>query len=370
MKERIHLVLSLRIRIYKLMKLPHLKTKKHPLFKTVMAIGVACLLSGTLYRSALAEADDGAGAPFTPPGGPRARVIILNDLAGDPDGLFATVHALLSPSTEVRAIIGTLGGTINPADTRTAEEAQAKAVQILTLMGLAGKVPTYAGSNTKLMNASTPVKSAGAAAIVSEAMRTDNNKPLYVTVGGSLTDVASALIMQPAIADKFTLVWIGGAPYPAGGPESNFSEDPIAAQVVFNSSKIPIWQVPQNAYAQCMVSRTEIQLNVQPYGAIGAYLSQSLVSFSKELEQFINTGETWTLGDSPLVLLTALTQWFDPTGTGSVFASIPAPHLNSDGTYGPGSGRLIRVYSILDTRLLFSDFFAKMRINYGDRRGR
>jgi purine nucleosidase len=241
------------------MKLPHLKTKKHPLFKTVMAIGVACLLSGTLYRSALAEADDGAGAPFTPPGGPRARVIILNDLAGDPDGLFATVHALLSPSTEVRAIIGTLGA-LNPADTQSAEDAQAKAVQILTLMGLAGKVPTYAGSNTKLMNASTPVKSAGAAAIVSEAMRTDNKEPLYVTVGGGLTDVASAYLMQPGIADKFTLVWIGGAPYPAGGPENNFSEDPIAAQVVFNSSKIPIWQVPQNATC----SRTALSARTCP----------------------------------------------------------------------------------------------------------
>jgi hypothetical protein len=237
-------------------------------------------------------------------------------------------------------------------------------------MGLAGKVPTYAGSNTILTNASTPVKSAGAAAIINEAMQTDNKKPLYVAVGGSLTDVASAYLMEPGIADKFTLVWIGGAPYPAGGPENNFSEDPTAAQVVFNSSKIPIWQVPENAYAQCMVSRTEIQLNVQPYGAIGAYLSQSLVSISKELEQFINTGETWTLGDSPLVLLTALTQWFDPTGTGSAFVSMPAPHLNSDGTYSPGSGRLIRVYSILDTRLLYSDFFAKMRVNYGDRHGR
>jgi purine nucleosidase len=322
------------------MKIPHLRTKQHSLFQTVMAIGAGCLLSGTLIRSALAGADDGAGAPFKPLGGPRARVIVMNDLAGDPDGLFSTVHALLSPSTEVRAIIGTLGGGAS-TDTKTAEEAQAKAVQILTVMGLAGKVPTYAGSDTKLMNASAPVKSPGAAAIVSEAMRTDNSKPLYVTVGGSLTDVASAYLMQPSIADKFTLIWIGGAPYPAGGPENNFSEDPIAAQVVFNNSKIPIWQVPQNAYAQCMVSRTEIQLNVQPYGAIGPYLSQSLVNLSEEiLSSFkFSTGETWTLGDSPLVLLSALTQWFDPTGTGSTFASIPAPHLNSDGTYGPGSGR-------------------------------
>src|SRR5690242_21943509 len=37
---------------------------------------------------------------------PRSRVILDNDYAGDPDGLFQTAHHLLSPTTEVRAIIG------------------------------------------------------------------------------------------------------------------------------------------------------------------------------------------------------------------------------------------------------------------------
>ena len=37
---------------------------------------------------------------------PRARVIIDNDFGGDPDGLFQLAHHLVSPSVEVRAIIG------------------------------------------------------------------------------------------------------------------------------------------------------------------------------------------------------------------------------------------------------------------------
>ena len=37
---------------------------------------------------------------------PRMRVIIDNDFGGDPDGLFQLVHHLLSPSVEIRAIIG------------------------------------------------------------------------------------------------------------------------------------------------------------------------------------------------------------------------------------------------------------------------
>src|SRR5215204_2055881 len=37
---------------------------------------------------------------------PRMRVIVDNDFSGDPDGLFQLAHLLLSPSVEIRAIIG------------------------------------------------------------------------------------------------------------------------------------------------------------------------------------------------------------------------------------------------------------------------
>ena len=44
---------------------------------------------------------------------PRMRVIVDNDFGGDPDGLFQLAHLLLSPSVDVRAIIGS---HLNAAD--------------------------------------------------------------------------------------------------------------------------------------------------------------------------------------------------------------------------------------------------------------
>jgi hypothetical protein len=41
------------------------------------------------------------------------RVIVDNDFGGDPDGLFQLAHLLLSPSVDVRAIIGS---HLNAAD--------------------------------------------------------------------------------------------------------------------------------------------------------------------------------------------------------------------------------------------------------------
>jgi len=61
-------------------------------------------------------------------------------------------------------------------------------------------------------------------------MREDSPLPLYVAVGGGLTEVASALKIEPRIAGHMTLVWIGGDALPGGGVgETNFNIDPVAA---------------------------------------------------------------------------------------------------------------------------------------------
>ncbi len=310
-----------------------------------------------------------SGGAFRDPKGPRARVFDLNDASGDPDGLFATVHALLSTATTVTGLVTTLNSD-DPSST-PATDGVPIAREMLRLMGLSRSVPVYAGSNVKLTDRTTPQPSDGARALIAEATRTDTTLPLYVTVGGNLTDVASAYLMQPDIASKFTLVWIGGAPYPGGGREYNLSQDPIAAQVIFNDSPIEIWQVPSNAYAQNAVGLTELQEHVRPHGRIGAWLyAQLLNRLNNPPQGFPNLGEQYVLGDSPLVLLTALTNAYDPTGSGGVgsahYDTMYAPNINPDGTYqARSSGRQIRVYNSVDSRLILGDFFSKLKMNYG-----
>lgn len=309
--------------------------------------------------------------PYSPLAGARSRTIFINDLSGDIDGLFACVHQILSTSTELRAIVGT--GTGRPGE--TAERSAALASEMLDLMGMGARVKVYPGATGKLAT-TTPVRSLGTQAIIDEAMRTDTMLPLYVAVGGGLTEVASALMLEPGIADRFTLVWIGGDAYPAGGVgETNFNIDPLAAQFVFNASSVRIWQVPRSVYGTCLVSDTEIQAFVAPYGAIGAWLYRKVAERPLKYMKVLNMGETWTLGDSPLVVLTALSDWppsdasqrpfkYERTGS-SAFDTVPAPRLNGDGTFTPQSGgRMIRVYKSIDTRMMFSDFFAKMQVNF------
>ena len=188
-------------------------------------------------------------------------------------------------------------------------------------------------------------------------------------------------MIEPRIADRLTAVWIGGPEYPelgshperpgAGpGPEYNLNIDITAAQVVFNDSTIPVWQVPRNAYRQALVSMTEVAVQVRPRGRVGAHLYDELVRIHRLAAGFgLNLGETYILGDNPLVLLTALQSQFEANTSSSEYALLRAPRINDDGSYTPRSdGRQIRVYTRLDLRLMFDDFYDKLAIHYGRRR--
>jgi hypothetical protein len=56
---------------------------------------------------------------------PRARVIVDNDFSGGPDDLFQTAHHLLSPSVEIRMIIGSHLSAGEPWDPSTTQASNA-----------------------------------------------------------------------------------------------------------------------------------------------------------------------------------------------------------------------------------------------------
>jgi purine nucleosidase len=303
---------------------------------------------------------------------PRMRVLIDNDYSGDPDGLVQLAHHLLSPSVEIPAIIGSHlrpGDPFDPSEI-TATNACARAAEVVEALGQTGRRTIVEGSNVGLASRTEPIRSAGALAIVAEAMRDDTTLPLYFAAGAGLTELASAWLIEPRIADRLTLVWIGGledpavavAPPGASAVEYNLNIDPIAASVIFNDSDIPIWQVSRAAYRQTLLSTAEIESQVRPQSAVGELLATSIARIGEMGEQYgFSLGETYIMGDSPLILLTALQSAFEADPSSSEWIERPAPTVNPDGSQSfGGTGRPIRVYTRLDTRLMFGDFFAKL----------
>ena len=310
------------------------------------------------------------GGPDDRPG-PRARVIVDNDFSGDPDDLYQVVHHVLSPSVEIRAVIGshlTPGDVLDPGPD-TAAHAVQRLRDLFDVMGLEAEGFIHQGADEALVSRDEPHDTPAARAIIAEAMR-DDDRPLYVACGGGLTDLASAWLLEPAIAERLTVIWIGGpehpglaSPWPAMvGPEYNLAIDVVAGQVVFNDSDLPLWVVPRDMYRQCLVSDIELRRRVATRGALGRYLYEALKDVDRLTwaagERF---AETYALGDSPLVLLTALQSYFQADASSSDFAEVPAPELDDRGALVPRPhGRPIRVFTRVDTRLMFEDMFLKL----------
>ncbi len=305
---------------------------------------------------------------------PRMRIIIDNDFGGDPDGLFQLVQHLLSPSVEIRGIIGSHlkpGDGFDPSK-ETAANAKKKIEEVLNIMNIGKTFPVYQGSNNALESDSTAQQSDAANAIIKEAMREDTKLPLYVVCGAGLTDIASAYLQEPKIASRLTLIWIGGPEYaelatpPPGytSLEYNLAIDLKAAQVIFNKSAMPVWQIPRNVYRQVMMPYSSLLLKVKTQGKIGEYLTSNIERIMKMSVKYnFNVGETYIVGDSPLVLLTALQSSFEPDPSSSFYVLRPSPIINNQGLYEVNyKGRNIRVYTALDVHLLMDDFYSKLSL--------
>ena len=299
----------------------------------------------------------------------RAKVVVDNDLCGDPDGLFALAQQVLCSNVNLRGIVGAhLGGGNGPmARGDQAAASVQRAREMLSIMGLEGVFKAVPGASGRMPAPDSPVESEGASLIIEEARQCSPEQPLYVCMGGPLTDVASALLLAPDIAPNLIVIWIGGQEYPFGHQqpwggisevEYNLNLDIAAGRYLFNDSPVRLWQVPRDAYRSCLYSFASAERFIRPAGALGAWLMDSLATWRRFAQR-----EVYVLGDSPLVLLSSLQTFFEPDTASSDFTETAAPFITEEGKYDFSKpGRTIRVYTRLDTALMFKDMEDKIAL--------
>ncbi|MBN2221165.1 MAG: nucleoside hydrolase [Vallitaleaceae bacterium] len=300
---------------------------------------------------------------FQVPENKKYRVIVHTDCKNEADDQFALAHHLMTPKFLIKGIIAghfEANTMIYPSGT-TAKASYDEIIKVLQLMKLEEEYQerVAVGSQFPLESETTPRESAGARMIIDEAMKEDP-LPLFAVFQGSITDLASAILLEPQICSRMTAIWIGGGKYPNGGFEFNLLQDINAANVVFASS-MPLWQIPINVYKQIAVSLAELQVRVKPHGEIGHYLFQQMVEFNNRLAQVQAWphGESWGLGDQGTI--TVLLEERERMN----YDWIPAPKISKDMFYiHEQCNRPIRVYHTLDARLTMEDFYAKLILNY------
>jgi inosine-uridine nucleoside N-ribohydrolase len=221
---------------------------------------------------------------------------------------------------------------------------------LLRLMGLENDIRVEAGATGSMPDESTPVDSAGAQLIIQEAMK-DDDRPLHIAFYGPVTDISSALLLEPKIEDRnIRVIWIGGGDWPSGGREYNLSNDIHAANMLMKSN-LEVWQIPRYTYRTMSVGYAELIEKIYPQGEIGKYLVEQLIEHNAARQPHI---EYRYLGDSPCIGII-----MDPEC--GKWTWRPAPLFDQQMHYlYPGKYRPIRVYDNVNTNFIHEDFYAKL----------
>ena len=229
-------------------------------------------------------------ALLTPPAGP-VDLVIDTDAYNEIDDQFAIAYALRNPEKlHVQALYA--APFLNHRSV-SAEDGMVKSeAEIHRLLALMGEDrPVFSGSRTYLPDEKSPVISPAAEDLARRAMAYSPEKPLYVAALGAITNVASALLLQPAIADRVVIVWLGGhaLEWP-DNREFNMQQDVAAARVVYGSGA-PLVILPCCGVVSAF-STTAPELNHWLLGknALCSYLVQNTV---EEAESYAK-GTAWS----------------------------------------------------------------------------
>lgn len=180
-----------------------------------------------------------------PPKG-RVKMVLDTDTYNEVDDQFALAYSLLSPEKlDVLAVYAAPyfnDRSSGPEDGM--EKSYAEIVRLLGKMGRTSEGFVFKGSRGYLPDGETPVESEAARDLVKKAMATPEGELLYVVAIGAITNVASAILMEPEIVKKICVVWLGGHPLSAStAREFNLMQDVPAARVVLDCG-VPFTLVP------------------------------------------------------------------------------------------------------------------------------
>ena len=287
---------------------------------------------------------------FTVPEYKKVRVIVSTDAACEADDPFAIAHALLSPKLAVKAVIAE--HFLQPG---SMEKSFAAAKHLLTLMG--SDVPVLRGQVAPQDGA----LSEGARCIIAEARKADPRR-LFVLLMGATTTMADALRAAPDIADRLTIVTIGGRGYREHHTdfrEFNWGNDPDAINFILRDTRAEVWQIPASGYAHIRVSLATLQQRLAPCGEVGAYLLRQMDEYNHTEGAAWTAGESWTLGDNPSVAVVidenAGRSWQENAWL-----------IDEDTHYAQElPDRKIRVYHTINSHFVLEDLFSKLQLNFG-----
>jgi purine nucleosidase len=130
------------------------------------------------------------------------------------------------------------------------------------------------GSPGYLPSLQQPIRSDAAAHLIASARASPPDEPLYVVALGCLTNIASALLLAPDIAERIVVVWTAGFPSHAPQPNIafNLDQDMLASALLLDSGVPHVYLPGYHVGAQLRLTHPEAERHLQRRSAIGDHL--------------------------------------------------------------------------------------------------
>lgn len=227
---------------------------------------------------------------------------------------------------------------------------------VLTMMGKEMYLPMVKkGSRSYLKDEHTPVLSEAAEALIQLSENYDSENQLYVIAIGAITNIASALLLEPELKERMVVVWLGGQAHhwpEKENTEFNMVQDVAAARVVFKSG-VPLVQIPcMGVVSGFRISEPELLKYLKGKNRLCDYLAERTITETRRMKQM----ETWS---KPIWDVTTVAWLLGEQFVRDQLVAKPIPEYDNTYDFRTDYGMMRYAYHI-NRDLLFEDVFKKL----------
>jgi inosine-uridine nucleoside N-ribohydrolase len=210
-------------------------------------------------------------------------------------------------------------------------------------------IPHFRGATYYLSDDYRPDENAAVLDLIERAKNVDGRNKLQVIAIGALTNLASAILLEPKVIENCHLIWLGGnALHYPHNREFNLLGDIKAVETVFDSG-IELTVAPCMGVASHFTTcREELSLYLDLEDPLCSFLYNR---FSEYIPEGMGVKEIWDVVAVAVVLLPKAIKTF----------SYPTPRIAPDGSYilDPRRKTMEFVYEI-DRNIMYQDLYNKL----------
>lgn len=295
---------------------------------------------------------------LTPPTEP-VDVILDTDTFNEIDDQFAIGYMLnCSEKLHVKGICA--APFFNHHSSGPADGMEKSYQEILKLLKLMDKQElesiVYRGSEEYLSDEQTPVISPAATFMAQLSKNYSPEKPLYIVAIGAITNVASAILLEPEMAQRCVVVWLGGhgTHISRGASEFNMQQDIAAARIIFGCG-VPLVQLPCfGVVDRFSTSRYELAHWLKGKNPLCDYLYENTVA---EAESYA-AGKPWTRVIWDVTAVAWLMNQGEPFMRQRLIPS-PIPQYDKNYAFDPDRHLICYVHEV-DRDALFEALFKRL----------